>query len=137
MRDLLDPCITEQRNPSRQPTMLHAARFAVPRKKVQQMKYSTPLAALVAAIGLVACNLSPPPTATVVVPTAVPGPPGPTGPAGTKGSPGYTGEPGQVGKQGVPGYTGAQGDPGYTGAQGEKGEKGKEGDGTTVVVVPN
>lgn len=85
------------------------------------MKYSIPLAMLVLALGLSACE-RPAPT-TLVVPAAVPGPAGPQGATGDQGSKGYTGDTGSTG------YTGAQGE---TGATGEKGRTG----GDTIVVVP-
>lgn len=71
------------------------------------MKYSILLAALLATLGLSACEK------TVVTPAAstVPGPAGATG------------------------ATGAMGSTGSTGAEGSKGEAGKTG-GDTVVVVP-
>lgn len=72
------------------------------------MKYSILLAALLATLGLTACEK------TVVTPAAVV--PGPAGATGASGSTGMTGS------------TGA------TGAEGNKGEPGKTGD--TVVVVP-
>ena len=74
------------------------------------MKYSILLAALIATLGLTACEK------TVVTPPAtssVPGPAGATGATGAMGSSGSTGA---------------------TGAMGGKGETGKTGD--TVVVVP-
>jgi hypothetical protein len=81
------------------------------------MKNSTLVLALVAVLGLGACDK---PTVVNVpaTPAAVPGPAGP---------PGATGATGSQGSQG------AQGDAGSTG---NKGEPGKTGDGTTVVVMP-
>jgi hypothetical protein len=82
------------------------------------MKYSTPLAILVMALGLSACGH--PDNKTVVVPApapaAVPGPAGPQGQTGDQGSKGATG------------YTGEQGATGEPGATGSTGEKGKTGD---------
>jgi hypothetical protein len=106
--------------------------------KGADMKYSIPLAVLVLALGLSACE-RPAPT-TVVVPAAIPGPAGPQGETGDQGSRGTTGYTGQ---QGDTGSTGAQGSTGYTGAQGETGDTGETGrtgktgsTGNTIVVVP-
>jgi len=84
------------------------------------MKSSLLTLALLAAIGVSACDRAPvvvvPPT-----PVAVPGPAGPTG---------ATGSTGNTGDQGNTGNTGATGSTGSTGATG------RTGDGTTVIVVP-
>ena len=86
------------------------------------MKYSNLAVAVLAAIGLSACErtivtppVSSPSSSTVVVPTPVPvpGPPGPQGKAGPEGMPGT---------------------PGPVGDPGQKGEPGKSRD--TVVIVP-
>ena len=83
------------------------------------MRYSILSVALLAALGLSACERP----AVVVAPSptvvAVPGPAGATG---------ATGATGEV-RKGDTGATGA------TGADGEKGDRGKSGS-TTVVVVP-
>ncbi len=82
------------------------------------MKYSILLAALVATLGLTACER------TVVTPTpAVVTVPGPAGPAGATGSTGSTGSTGYTGATGATGSSG--GAPGATGATGD-----------TVIVVP-
>jgi hypothetical protein len=120
--------------------MTHLAVFAVVNQTGAVMQYSIPLAVLVLALGLSACDR--PAETTVVVPSAVPGPPGPQGAPGEQGdtgSTGYTGqqgEPGYTGAQGEPGSTGASGDTGATGATGSTGTQGETGDGTTVVIVP-
>lgn len=68
------------------------------------MKYSNLAVALLAAIGLSACERtvvtppvsSPSPAPVVVpVPVAVPGPPGPEGKPGAEGTPGPQGDPGK------------------------------------------
>ncbi len=60
------------------------------------MNRSILMAALVAAVGLAACDK---PTVVNVPPTpvAVPGPAGPSGTPGTPGAPGQTGRPGDSG----------------------------------------
>lgn len=97
------------------------------RNKGIAMKYSKLSVALLAAIGLSACErtvVTPPvsspgpvvvPSTPVIVPTPVPvpGPPGPQGKAGSEGMPGT---------------------PGLEGTPGPKGEPGKSRD--TVVIVP-
>ena len=130
--------------------VLHLTTYKVP------MKISFLLAAIIATLGLVACEktvVTPPAAAPVVV---VPGPagpagatgatgatgstvavPGPTGATGATGAPGYdgaqgsTGSTGATGASGASGYDGAKGD---TGATGDAGADGKKGD--TVIVVP-
>lgn len=77
------------------------------------MKASMPLAVLVAALSLIACEK--PTVVNVPAPVAVPGPAGPTGATGSTGSTGATGS------QGMEGNTGATG---------------KTGSGTTLIVVP-
>jgi hypothetical protein len=108
------------------------------------MKYSLLLAALVAMLGLGACEKT---TVANPAPTivAVPGPagaPGPTGATGATsdavvvaGPTGATGASGATGATGATGYDGAKGATGATGAEGTKGETGKTG-GDTVVIVP-
>ena len=66
------------------------------------MKYSILLAALLATLGLTACEK------TVVTPAAstVPAPAGATGATGARGSTGSTGAPGATGSTGEPGKTG-------------------------------
>lgn len=117
------------------------------------MKFSLLLAALIATLGLAACEktvVTPPVAAPVVV---VPGPagpagatgatgatgstgstvavPGPTGATGATGAPGYDGATGSTGSTGA---TGASGATGYDGAKGDTGADGKKGD--TLVVIP-
>lgn len=60
------------------------------------MNRSILMAALVAAVGIAACDK---PTVVNVPPTpvAVPGPAGPSGTPGTPGAPGQTGKPGDSG----------------------------------------
>lgn len=73
------------------------------------MKHPILIAALVATLGLAACErptVVTVPATPAVLPVAVPGPPGPPGPQGAKGS------------EGIPGASG------------------KPGDGTTVIVMP-
>lgn len=76
------------------------------------MNHSILLTALLATLGLAACDR--PTMVAVPVPVAVPGPAGP---------------------QGATGETGNTGNTGYTGATGSTGATGKTGDGTTVIVV--
>ena len=73
------------------------------------MNHSILLTALLATLGLAACDR--PTMIAVPVPVAVPGPAGPQG------------------------ATGNTGNTGYTGATGSTGATGKTGDGTTVIVV--
>ena len=73
------------------------------------MNHSILLTALLATLGLAACDR--PAVVAVPVPVAVPGPAGPQG------------------------ATGETGNTGYTGATGNTGATGKTGDGTTVIVV--
>lgn len=87
------------------------------------MKHTLLIAALLATLGLAACNREPT-VVTVPVPVAVPGPAGPAGETGATGNTGYTGA------------TGATGDTGSTGYTGATGKTGKTGEGTTVIVVP-
>jgi len=109
------------------------AHFLSTRQRIT-MKYSILLAALLATLGLTACER------TVVTPTpAVVTVPGPAGPAGETGSTGATGAAvGVPGPTGATGATGAAGDSGATGATGDKGDAGKTGKtgGDTVIVVP-
>jgi hypothetical protein len=94
------------------------------------MRYSILFAALIAALGLSACE-----KATVITPApAVVTVPGPAGPQGATGAVGEVtkGDTGATGNTGAPGDTGAKGSTGTEGAQGERGEKGSE----TVVIVP-
>lgn len=109
------------------------------------MKYSLLLTALVAVLGLTACEkttVMPPAAAPVVM---VPGPAGPAGATGATGATGSTvavpgetgatGATGATGNDGATGYTGSTGATGATGIEGEKGATGKTG-GDTIVVVP-
>lgn len=109
------------------------------------MKYSLILAALVAMLGLTACEkttVTPPAAPSVVV---VPGPAGPAGATGATGetgstvavpgATGATGAMGATGNDGATGSAGATGSTGATGAEGSKGDTGKTG-GDTVVIVP-
>ncbi len=97
------------------------------------MNNTIPLAALLAVLGLAACERPP----VVVVPQQAPvaGPPGPQGPSGMQGeagNQGATGYQGETGSQGATGYQGA------TGSQGMDGNQGKAGmpSDTTVIVLP-
>lgn len=76
------------------------------------MNHSILLTALLATLGLAACDR--PAVVAVPVPVAVPGPAGP---------------------QGATGETGNTGNTGYTGSTGSTGATGRPGDGTTVIVV--
>ncbi|HLA41261.1 MAG TPA: hypothetical protein VJ417_14765, partial [Candidatus Glassbacteria bacterium] len=81
------------------------AHFSLKFRKTS-MKYSILLAALVATLGLTACDrtvVTPPPAVVTV--------PGPAGPAGEAGSTGATGSTGSTGSTG---YTGATGSTGST-----------------------
>lgn len=71
------------------------------------------IAALLATLGLAACEKQPVVVNVPATPVAVPGPAGPQGAAGTEGSKGATGVQGETGKTGQPG-----------------------GEGSTVIVVP-
>ena len=73
------------------------------------MNHSILLTALLATLGLAACDR--PAVVAVPVPVAVPGPAGPQG------------------------ATGETGNTGYTGSTGSTGATGRPGDGTTVIVV--
>jgi len=75
------------------------------------MNYSLPLFAIVAALGLAACDR----TAVVAVPVAPSVVPGPAGATGATGDTGNTGN---------------------TGATGDTGASGKDGDGTTIIMSP-
>ena len=111
------------------------------------MKFSFLLAALVATLGLAACDktvVAPPAAAPVVV---VPGPAGPAGATGATGATGSTvavpGPTGATGATGATGYDGAKGDTGNTGNTGNTGDTGSTGNtgadgkpGDTVIVVP-
>jgi len=96
------------------------------------MRYSILSVALLAALGLSACER---PAAVVVAPSptvvAVPGPAGATGATGATGEV-KKGDTGATGNTGATGSTGATGD---TGADGAKGDRGRTG-GDTVVIVP-
>jgi len=87
------------------------------------MNRSLLLIALVAALGLGACDRQPT-VVNVPAPAAEPGPPGPQGAPGATGQTGYTGATGDTGQTG------------YTGATGETGETGAPGGATTVIVEP-
>ena len=65
------------------------------------MKFSIPMAILVVALGLGACEVNVPGTAQ-----GPPGPQGATGNTGSKGATGYTGDTGATGNQGDTGETG-------------------------------
>ena len=65
---------------------------------------------------------------TVVMITAMVGPPGPAGQDGAEGSQGPPGEPGPVGTQGPPGSPGEQGPPGEPGPAGTQGPPGPPGE---------
>ena len=79
------------------------------------MNHSILLTALLATLGLAACDR--PAVVAVPVPVAVPGPAGPQGATGETGN------------------TGNTGNTGYTGSTGSTGATGRPGDGTTVIVV--
>lgn len=112
------------------------------------MKYAILLSALVATLGLVACERTvvAPPAAVVTVPGPA-GPAGATGATGTDGAkgatgagvgiPGPTGATGATGATGSTGSTGFEGAAGATGATGDTGKTGRTGaTGDTVVIVP-
>jgi hypothetical protein len=104
------------------------ASFFVSQIRGITMRYSILLAALMATLGLSACE-----RAVVVTPApAVITVPGPAGPQGATGA---TGEQAEKGDTGATGSTGATGATGSTGAEGVQGERGKTG-GDTVVIVP-
>lgn len=84
------------------------------------MNRSIVFLALVATLGLTACEVNVPPTTTVAVP----------GPAGPQGATGVTG------RQGAQGYQGDQGNQGNDGNKGATGNTGRPGDSTTVIVTP-
>jgi hypothetical protein len=87
------------------------------------MKYSILIAAMLATLGLTACERTVVTPTPAVVTVPVPGPAGPTGATGSTGSTGATGSSG-----GATGATGATGAAGATGATGATGD--------TVIVVP-
>ncbi len=63
------------------------------------MKYSSLAFALIAAIGLAACEktvVTPPVSSSPPPPAVVPGPPGPPGPQGATGPEGAPGKPGDT-----------------------------------------
>jgi hypothetical protein len=95
------------------------------------MRYSILSAALLAALGLSACER---PVVVAPSPTVVAVP----GPAGATGATGATGETkkGDTGATGGTGATGNTGATGSTGAEGAQGDRGKTGS-STVVVVPS
>ena len=93
------------------------------------MKYSMLFAALIATLGLSACDYWRPAATPAVV--VVPGPAVP-GPTGATGATGATGSTGDTGSRGSTGNTGATGFTGDTGATGDTGKTG----GGTVVIVP-
>ena len=76
------------------------------------MKHSILMLALLATLGLAACDNRP---EVIYVPPPAAGPPGPAGPTGATGNTGNTGN---------------------TGFDGSKGDAGKPGEGTTVIVMP-
>jgi len=82
------------------------------------MKHSILILALLATLGLAACDNRP---EVIYVPPPAAGPAGPAGPTGATGNTGNTGN------------TGSTGSPGYDGS---KGDTGKPGEGTTVIVMP-
>jgi Collagen triple helix repeat (20 copies) len=82
------------------------------------MKHSILTLALLATLGLAACDNRP---EVIYVPPPAAGPPGPAGPTGATGNTGNTGN------------TGSTGTPGF---DGNKGDAGKPGEGTTVIVMP-
>lgn len=84
------------------------------------MKHSILTLALLATLGLAACDNRP---EVIYVPPAA-GTPGPAGPTGATGNTGNTGNTGSTGSTGSPGYDGS------------KGDTGKPGEGTTVIVMP-
>jgi len=94
------------------------------------MNRSTLMLALVAALGLSACERQPT-VVTVPAPAAEPGPAGPQGEPGVQGDTGNTGYTGQTGAQGD---TGMMGQTGETGMMGQTGETGPN---TTVIVEPS
>ncbi len=85
------------------------------------MKHSILMLALLATLGLAACDNK---SDVIYVPPPAAGPAGPAGPTGETGSTGNTGNTGNTGSMGSPGLDGS------------KGEAGRPGDGTTVIVVP-
>jgi hypothetical protein len=93
------------------------------------MNRSILMIALIAALGLSACDRQPTVIA-VPAPAAEPGPPGP------QGAPGATGQAGEAGQTGYTGATGDTGQTGYTGATGDTGKTGAPGGTTTVIVEP-
>ena len=100
-----------------------------PIQRTLQMKNSTVLIALIAGIGLSACE-KPTVVAVPVEPIVVQGQPGPRGPMGMQGSQGNqgnTGYQGADGSQGAQGYQGNQGESGATGMQGHQGMQGNQG----------
>jgi hypothetical protein len=107
--------------------------FVVSKIKGTTMRYSILFAALIAALGLSACE-----KAVVVTPTpsvvTVPVP-GPAGPQGATGATGEQAEKGATGATGATGSTGFTGATGSTGAEGVQGATGKTG-GDTIVIVP-
>jgi len=109
-----------------------SVRFSLNTSKEITMKYSILLAALLATLGLTACERTVVTPAPAVV--TVPGPAGPSGATGATGAAGETGSgtTGATGATGATGYSGATGDTGATGAKGTKGETG----GDTLVIVP-
>lgn len=87
------------------------------------------VSAMLAVLGLTACDrptVIVPATPVVVPGPAVPGPAGPQGATGSQGVDGNTGSTGNTGNTGNTGATGSQGDTGKTGAGG----------GTAIIVVP-
>jgi len=113
--------------------------------KRSPMKYSIPLAALVAVMTLAACEktvttpapapvvVTPPSSSSVIVP--VPGPKGDSGATGATGSAGSTGSTGSMGSTGSTGSTGDTGATGATGSTGSTGARGPGGD-TTIIIPP-
>jgi hypothetical protein len=104
--------------------------FFVSQIRGTSMRYSILFAALMAVLGLSACE-----KATVVTPAPAPVVVPVPGPAGPQGATGATGEQAQKGDTGATGKTGDTGTTGNTGAEGVKGDPGKKG-GDTVIIVP-
>ena len=103
------------------------------------MNRSILMLALVAALGLSACERQPD-RRHRSRPGCRARPRRSAGRTRCQGNTGYTGQTGAQGETGYTGQTGAQGDTGYTGQPGETGqtgETGKTGPGTTVIVEPS
>ena len=76
--------------------------------------------ALLLALSISGCTLSPTPAATQ-------GPPGPQGQAGATGQTGQSGQQGDTGQSGQQGAAGQTGDDGHKGETGREGREGREG----------